>query len=174
MSAHGRPRQTSAAIRGFKIWFGGIFLAIGLVGLVVGIVLYLVLGPSFGRAGATWGIVAAPLGLGVAFSALGGTFAVLGLLQLRKEQRLRQFGTTTEAQVVAVEPTGTRVNGRRLWHVRYTYEDLNGASHRGESGYLEAEDAQSYQIGETVFVLYDPASPATNIWLGRSDVSEQT
>jgi hypothetical protein len=173
MSAYGQPRRPSAAIRGFKIWFGGIFLTIGLVGLLVAIVLYLVLGQTFGRAGEIWAFIAAPLGLGVSFSALGGTFVVLGVLQLRKEHRLRQFGTTTEAKVVEVEPTGTRVNGRRLWHVRYTYEDLHGAAHRGESGYLESEDAQSYRIGETVYVLYDPASPASSAWLGREDVSEQ-
>jgi hypothetical protein len=174
MSANGAPRRSSAAIRGFKIWFGGIFLTLGLVGLLAAITLYLVLGQTFGRAGEIWAFIAAPLGLGISFSVLGGTFVLLGVSQIRKEQRLREHGTTTEATVVEVEPTGTRVNGRRLWHVRYTYEDLHGATHRGESGHLESEDAQSYRIGETVFVLYDPASPATSAWLGRSDVSEQS
>jgi hypothetical protein len=174
VSANGQPRRTSAAIRGFKIWFGGIFLAIGLVSLLAAIGLYVAFGQTLGRFGEIWAVIAAPLGLGIAFSALGGTFTLLGVLQMRKEQRLRQVGTTTEARVVEVEPTGTRVNGRRLWHVRYTYTDLNGGAHRGVSGHLEAEDAQSYGIGETAYVLYDPASPATSAWLGREAVAEQT
>jgi Protein of unknown function (DUF3592) len=173
VSFDGQPPRTSAAIRGFKLWFGGIFLTIGLVALLIAGVLYLVLGVSLGMGDLVWAFIGAPLGIGVAFTALGGTYVWLGVRQRRTTQRPLQFGTTTEATVTAIEMTGTRVNRRRLWHVLYTYEDMYGAVHTGESRYLSAEEAQSYRLGETVFVRYDLTSPATNAWLGREEWPEQ-
>lgn len=165
-------RRTSTTIRRFKVWFGGIFLAVGMVALLGAIASYLLLAQMIGRDGLIWAFIAAPVGIGVSFSALGGTFIWLGVKQARTEQQLRQFGTTTEATVVAIERTGARVNRRRLWHIQYTYEDLHGTIHPGESGYLEADEAHSFKVGETVLVRYDPASPATSIWLSREDLSE--
>jgi hypothetical protein len=173
MSAEWEPQRTSVATRRFKVWFGGIFLTIGLLALLVAAIVYLVLSQVLEMGALIWAFIGAPLGLGVSFSALGGTFIWLGLRQARKEQRLRQFGTTIEGTVVAIEPTGTRVNRRVLWHVRYTYQDMNGATHDGESGYLSADEAQSYVIGDTVLVRYDPASPATSAWVGREESTEQ-
>jgi hypothetical protein len=173
MSAEWQPQRTSAATRRFKVWFGGIFLTIGLVALIVAAIVYLVLSQVLGMGALIWAFIGAPLALGVSFSALGGTFVWLGVRQARQEERLRQFGTTTEGTVIAIEPTGTRVNRRRLWHVRYTYHDLHGTTQEGESGYLNAEEARRYQSGDTVLVRYDPASPATSAWIGREDLSEQ-
>jgi hypothetical protein len=173
VSFDGQPRRTSAAIRSFKLWFGGIFLTIGLVGLLVASVLYLVLAVSLGMGDLIWAFIGAPLVIGVAFTALGGTYVWLGLRERRAAQRLLLSGTTTEATVTAIEMTATRVNHRRLWHVLYTYEDMYGVVHTGESGYLSAEEAQSYRLGETVFVRYDPTSPATSAWLGREEWPEQ-
>ena len=85
VSPNGQPRRTSAAIRGFKIWFGGIFLAIGVVSLLAAIGIYLLFGQSFGRVDEIWAFIAAPLGLGLSFSALGGTFVALGVAQTRQE-----------------------------------------------------------------------------------------
>jgi hypothetical protein len=158
-------------MRRFKIWFGAIFLTIGIVALLVGSIVFVGLWLSLGIGELIWAFVGAPLAIGVVFSALGGTYVWLGVRQLRKEQRLLQFGTTTEATIVEIEMTGTRVNRRRLWHIRYTYEDMYGAAHAGESGYLSAEDAQSYRVGGTAFVRYDPSNPSTSVWLGREERS---
>jgi hypothetical protein len=170
MSTDRQPPRTSGALRRFKIWFGAIFLTIGIVALLVGSIVFVVLRVSLDLGDLVWAFVGAPFALGVAFTALGGTFVWLGLQQLRREQRLLQFGTTTEATIVEIEMTATRVNRRRLWHIRYTYEDMYGVAHAGESGYLSAEDAQSYRVGGTAFVRYDPSSPSTSIWLGREEL----
>ena len=114
-------------------------------------------------------VIAAPVGVGVSFSALGGTFMYFGLRRARLEERLLQVGTTAEATIVAIERTGTRVNRRHLWRGRYVYDDMLGAVYQGESGYLSAEDAQSYLIGEKAFIRYDPERPASSIWLGREE-----
>jgi hypothetical protein len=170
MSTAGQPPRTPGAMRRFKIWFGAIFLTLGIVALLIGSVGFVTLRPLLGIGEQIWAYVGAPFALGIAFSILGGTFVWLGVQQLRKEQRLLRFGTTTEATIVEIEMTGTRVNRRRLWHIRYTYDDMYGVAHAGESGYLTAEDAQSYRVGGTAFVRYDPSSPSTSIWLGREEL----
>jgi hypothetical protein len=173
MSTDRRARGTSPAIRRFEIWFGGIFLTIGIVALLAGTVVYLALhdDPLLGRD--IWAFIGAPLAIGVMFSLLGGAFVLRGLAKVRRAERLLQSGTVAEATVVAVEPTSTRVNRRMLWHVRYRYEDLTGGAHRGESGYLEPEEAQSFHVGDRVFVRYDPAHPATSAWIGREELPGQ-
>ena len=91
MSAEWQPRRTSATTRRFKVWFGGIFLTIGLVALLIALIVYLVLSQVLGMGALIWAFIGAPLGVGVSFSALGGMFVWLGLRQARTEQRLRQF-----------------------------------------------------------------------------------
>jgi hypothetical protein len=169
MSSARQPPRTSAAIKRFEVWFGGIFFTIGLAALAVGSVLFLRLGTR----GDALAYLGAPLGVGTIFTLLGGVFLVRGLQQARKEARLLQSGTTTEAIVSSIEPTNTRVNRRMLWRVRYSYEDLNGVIHAGDSGYRTAEDAQSYRVGERVFIRYDPEQPSASIWLGREELPEQ-
>jgi hypothetical protein len=173
VSANWQPRRTTPAIRRFQVWFGAIFLTIGIVALVAAAIVSLALGGQPGMRDVIWAFLGAPLAVGVLFSLVGGTFVLRGLTQVRKEQRLLQVGTVAEATVVAIEPTATRVNRRLLWHVRYSYEDLVGAIHTGTSGYLEPEDAQSYKVGDRAFVRYDPASPATSAWLGREELPGQ-
>lgn len=155
--------------RRFWIWFGGIFLAVGVACLVAGLMLALVLYFVVGTGEAAGPVFVVPFILGMVFSAVGGSFMLVGLRRLRTDRRLREFGTTTEATIVAIERTGVRVNQRYLWRARYTYDDLNGVARYGDSGYLSADDAHRYTIGEQVFVRYDPADPATSSWLGRED-----
>jgi hypothetical protein len=153
----------------FNIWFGGIFLAVGAVSLVVAAILAVVLRNVVGLPDAAWEAMAAPSAVGIGFSLFGGAIMAVGLRRRRIDQRLRAFGTTTEATVVGIEQTGVRVNRRRLWRVRYTFIDLSGAEQRGDSGYLSSEEAHSYIVGEQVLVRYDPADPTMSAWLGREE-----
>jgi hypothetical protein len=163
-------------VRRVNVWFGAIFLTIGLVAATIGTIVlvtsawqHLLDGDAKAQQ-AVWSVVAAPLGIGAAFSILGGVFVVLGLREARREARIFQTGTTTEGTVVDLERTGTRVNRRYLWKIRYAYDDLTGVSHEGKSGYLSAEDAHSYRVGEQAYVRYDPQQPSSSIWLGRDDL----
>ena len=165
-------RRTSPALRRFQVWFGGIFLTIGLVALAAASAIWLLLHDDPRTRGTIWAFLGAPLALGTMFTLFGAVFVLRGLRKVRTQERLRQFGTTIEATVVAVEPTSTRVNRQQLWHVRYTYADLSGAPHRGESGYLAPEDARSYQVGGQALIRYDPEHPSTSVWLGRDDLLE--
>jgi hypothetical protein len=163
--------RTSKFVKRFEVWFGGIFLAIGLGAPLVATVLFLVLGDDPGMGSRIWAFLLSPLTIGTIFTALGATYLRRGLRQARKEERLLLHGTTTEATVTSIEETNTRVNRRPLWRVSYVYDDLHGTPQEGQSGYLSGEDAQSYRIGEQVFVRYDPAEPSASIWLGREDRS---
>jgi len=158
--------------RHFDIWFGGIFFLIGTAALGVAVALF-VFWPRIradrpGRRN-RWTVMAAPLICGLVFTLVGGGFMGYGIQQYQVEQRLLASGVTEWATVVDIERTGTRVNGQYLWQIRYEYRDPFGRIHEGSSGYLDRREAQSYRIGETVYVRYDPAAPATSIWLGRQD-----
>lgn len=169
MSARYPPRGTATYLKRFHVWFGGIFLGVGLVALLVAAVVFLVVRRDPELGATIWAFLGAPLGVGTAFSILGGTFMAIGTRQARKEERLRESGTTTAASIVTIEPTNSRVNRRYLWHILYTYEDMHGTTHQGNSGFLSAEDAQSYRIGEQVFSRYDPERPSESIWPGREE-----
>jgi Protein of unknown function (DUF3592) len=157
------------AVKHFDIWFGGLFLLIGVIALIVGAGVGIVFIRKPPRQRSTWVFLALPMSLGLVFTTLGGVFAGNGLAAYQLEQRLLASGVTTRARVVEVERTNTRLNGRYLWQVRYEYRDPTGRAHEGISGYLERIEAQSYQIGDQAFVRYDPAEPSASIWLGRED-----
>lgn len=165
MSRYQAPQGTGKSVRNFDTWFGAIFLGTGLVVLAFGLLLFRILDANPG--GGAWFALVVPSILGTVFLVIGGYFFRHGLEKSQREQRLRASGTMIEATVVAVEPTGTTINERRLWHVRYVYTAHTGNEYEGESGYLEAVEAQSYRVGERVSVLYDPEDPAQSAWVGR-------
>jgi hypothetical protein len=169
MSADQGPRRTSTAVRQFNVWFGAIFLIIGLVALLIGASVFLSLRGVPGMGNEIGAFLGAPLGVGTVFSLLGGTFMAIGLRRASQERRLLLSGTTGEATVTSVESTNTRINRRRLWHVRYTYTDMIGGVYEGDSGYLSAEEAQSYHVGERTFIRYDPNQASASVWLGRDE-----
>lgn len=158
-------------VKHFDLVFGGIFAAIGLVALIAGAVTCVVFARRPPRQRTTWVFVFLPLGLGILFTSIGGFWGGSAVNQLQVEERLRASGVTIRAKVIDVERTGSRLNGRYLWQVRYEYYDASGRSYEGVSGYLERVDAQRFSIGEQVFVRYDPAQPSASIWLGREDVA---
>ena len=170
MSGRPPPGSSASRYKRFDLIFGGVFLGIGIVALLVGSLLYLFLHDDPSIKAPILAIVAAPLGVGTVFSILGGTFVSLGLRQLRKETHLLQAGTTTEATIVAIERTGTRVNNQRLWHIRYVYDDMIGGTYEGVSGHLAPDDAQSFRLGEKAFIRYDPQRPSSSMWLGREEL----
>jgi hypothetical protein len=164
----GQPR-TPRFFRRFELFFGRLFLAIGGAALLMAAILFLMLRDDPGMGSRIWAFLLSPLTLGVIFVAVGASYLRRGLRRARKEERLRQHGTTTEATVTAIEVTNTRVNRHPLWRVRYVYEDLHGASHAGDDSYLSADEAQSYRVGEQALIRYDPALPSESIWLGREE-----
>jgi hypothetical protein len=153
----------------FEIWFGGIFLVLGLLALLAFAGLYL----AFARIARVrpyrWAFLGAPLIIGVVFTLIGVGFAGYGILEQQTEERLRATGTVARATVTDVERTYTRINGRYQWRARYQYQDQAGRTYQGSSTLLSPGQAQTWKPGDEAFIRYDPAAPATSIWLGRED-----
>jgi hypothetical protein len=158
-------------VKHFDLVFGAIFGSIGMVALVAGAVMCAVFVRRPPKERTTWLFVCLPLGIGILFTGIGGFWGGGAWNQIQLEERLRASGVTVRATVVEVERTGSRLNGRHLWRVRYEYQDPTGAFHEGVSGYLERIEAQRFSIGERVYVRYDPARPSASVWLGREDVA---
>jgi len=156
-------------VKDFDVLFGGIFVAVGVIAMLVGggLGVYFIRRPPRRRSALLFLLL--PLVLGLSFTTIGGVFASNGLARQELEQRLLTSGVSARARVVEIERTGTRLNGRYLWHVRYEYHDASGRAYEGFSGYLERIDAQSYQIGDQAFIRYNPAQPSASIWVGRDD-----
>src|SRR6188768_4275352 len=153
----------------FEIWFGGLFVVLGLIALVVAGLLYVAFGRGARRHPNLWAILGAPLIIGAVFTVIGSGFAGYGVWELQTEERLRATGTVARATVTEVERTSTRINGRSQWRARYEYQDQAGRTHQGSSRLLSPGQAQTWRPGDQALIRYDPADPATSIWLGRDD-----
>ncbi len=135
--------------------FGAIWLVAGVGFIVIGSV----------QALRDRNLLAFPL-IGVIIAAVGAVLLRRGLLQVRREQRLRRVGVPAEATITAVEETNFRYNRVRQWIVRYRYVDRTGQMHEGKSGYLNPEEAEIWEVGQTARVLFDPERPSESMWFG--------
>lgn len=146
----------------FEIWFGGMFVAMGLIGFAIGGGLY----AAYGRASHLRAVLGAPLIIGAIFATVGSGFVGYGLWQWRVERHALEHGTTVVAFVRGPEQTQVRVNGRNLWRVRYQYPDQTGRPHEGSSGLMDADEAQLWHEAGLALVRYDPDHPSDSVWLG--------
>ena len=157
----------------FEVWFGGLFLGLGLLALLVAGLLYVALAPNVRTRSKLWAVLGAPIGIGIVFSLVGAGIAGYGLTELQKEERLRATGTLTHATVTELERTSTRVNGRSQWRAHYEYRDQAGRTHQGASSLLSPGQVQMWSPGDQALIRYDPADPTTSIWLGREEPEVQ-
>jgi hypothetical protein len=153
----------------FEVWFGALFLVLGLIALGIAGVLYLAFGRDPRMRLMRWAFLAAPLGIGVIFSLIGAGFMGYGLWEVQTERHILANGTSVRATVLQPEQTYTRVNGRYLWRVRYQYVDQTGRAHEGSSGLMSNAEALTWRPGDQAFVRYDPARPSSSVWLGHED-----
>lgn len=154
----------------FEIWFGGLFLAMGLFALLIAGILYVALARQARIRPYRWAFLGAPLGIGISFMLIGAGIAGYGIVELQTEERLRSTGTVAQATIREVERTSTRVNGRFQYRARYEYQDSAGRTHQGSSTLLTPGQAQTWRPGDQAIIRYDPQQPATSIWLGRDEI----
>ncbi|HUG56283.1 MAG TPA: DUF3592 domain-containing protein [Candidatus Limnocylindrales bacterium] len=129
---------------------------------------YLARDPETNRvAGADgWLLVGITLGLGGVLVALGGVLFLAALRRLLLQRRLWRSGLRTEGQVIGVEETNVRFNGRQMWRFRYRYVDQLGQGQTGKSGYLSFAQATAWQAGDRGEVRYDAEHPERSLWAG--------
>src|SRR5688500_17955628 len=91
--------RTPRHVRRFELFFGRLFLAIGLGALLVAATLFLTLRADPAMGHRIWAFLISPLTVGVIFLAIGLAYLRREPRQARREERLLQHGTTTEAIV---------------------------------------------------------------------------
>jgi hypothetical protein len=106
--------------------------------------------------------------IGLVTAGVGGVLFGRALRGVLRARRLMASGVDATGTVTAVEGTDVSFNRRPQFRVRYSYRDASGATHDGDSGYLEWEEASTYSEGETVAIRYDAARRDESLWLGRA------
>jgi len=109
----------------------------------------------------------------VSFTVLGGFFTSLGgfiLLRARSRLRIREQvqreGATTEATVVELRWANIRINRIQQCLLRYRYQDDRGTIHTGTE-HLSPDEADTWKVGDTGRVRYDPRRPNRSVWIGK-------
>jgi hypothetical protein len=148
--------------RGFWIFFGGIWLAVGLAWLVGSLVAM----AFFGGAGEDPALLWAFAGVGFVLSAAGGGIVVRAVRRGARAKRLMSAGIRLDATVVDVRLARIRINRQPRWVVRYRYVYSAGQDYEGESPALPAELARQWRPGDTAAIVADPRRPGDSLWLG--------
>lgn len=168
------------ARRSFFLLFGGIWLLLGSVFLVVGISIGLdergllpvarqqpsqVENPTVEarKDNAPWPIFAV---IGVFFGGIGGFLFFREIGRIRYRARLCESGETTQGTVTAIEETSVRINKVRQWRLRYRYRDHFGQEHDGKTSYLAPRVAQSWSQGQGGEVRFEREAPGRSLWIG--------
>ena len=146
--------------RSLPVMAGGILLFVG--GLLTTIALV-----AWFREGSRDKVVFLAIVLGASVSLLlgGAAVAARGLRQVAEARRLARDGKRADGTVLAVRGSRMTVDNRTQLIVRYRYRDQAGGAHEGDSWPLSPDEGWSE--GDTGVVRYDPAHPATSLWIGR-------
>jgi hypothetical protein len=105
------------------------------------------------------------LGVTLAVAAAGVYVLVRGLRQVGVARRLMRDGVRVEGRVLAVRASNMTVNHRTQVIVRFRYRDRDGQAREGDS--WPVEPGEGWSPGDTGVVCYDPADPASALWIGR-------
>jgi Protein of unknown function (DUF3592) len=107
------------------------------------------------------------LALGIAFGGLGGGALALALYARRRRARLMRDGLSVTGVVVAVEPSGVRVNKVPQMRIRFRFRDPAGRERQGASQTMPPGEASRWKPGDTGEVRFDALNPDDNVWIGE-------
>jgi hypothetical protein len=105
------------------------------------------------------------LGITLAVAATGVCVLARGLRQVGVARRLMRDGVRVPGEVLAVRASNMTVNHRTQVIVRFRYRDRGGQAHEGDS--WPVEPGEGWSPGDSGIVCYDPAHPASALWVGR-------
>ena len=75
------------------------------------------------------------------------------------DRTLDQRGLRAIGMPIAVESTQSRVNGRKVQEIRYSFKDRTGASHTASVGSVDEAMIARARAGEPLPIEYDPEEP---------------
>ena len=82
-------------------------------------------------------------------------------------RRLVREGTNVDGSVSAVFPGNLWINNVQQWRIRYSFSDMRGKEHSGESDHMPRQQAEAWKAGDRARILYDRERPDLNFWVGR-------
>ena len=147
--------------RVFWLFFGGIFLAVGLAFLFAAAGVNLFADPQQLDGAPSWVFALA----GLAASGFGGFILRKTLLDRAREKRLMERGLPVAATVTDVHRSRIEINRRSRWYVAYRY-DYGGRKLTGESHSSPAEWVLDFKPGDAVQIKVDPAKPEDSLFMG--------
>jgi len=106
------------------------------------------------------------------FPIVGGVFVLYGFTTGTRALSLLANGCLTEGKFEGKEPTGVRINRRRVYRMIFSYQANDGRTYRTESRTHETEKLEDDELEQ---LIYDPSAPSNAILLdklpGNLDVS---
>jgi hypothetical protein len=147
--------------RGFWLFFGGIFFAVG-VGFLLGAAGVNVFADPNQLDGAPAWVFALA---GLAASGFGGFIVRRALLDRAREKRLMRTGVPVSATVRDVRRSRVEINRRSRWYVCYRYE-YDGRKLTGESHSMAGEWVADFKPGDAVQIKVDPGRPEDSLFMG--------
>jgi len=147
--------------RSFWLFFGGIFLAVGVAFLFGAAGVNLFADPKQLDGAPSWVFALA----GLAASGFGGFILRRTLLDRAREKRLMNEGMAVRATVTDVHRSRIEINRRSRWYVAYRYE-YGGRKLTGESHSLPAEWVLDFKPGDAVQIKVDPRKPEDSLFMG--------
>jgi hypothetical protein len=149
----------------FWIFFGGIWLLVGLGFFVSSLFGILFVDPSTAdNPGLLWVFFAA----GLVITLVGGYVVRRALMTAARDKRLQRSGIQVTATVTDIRRSPIDINRQARWHVLYRYEYSTGRAFEGKSRALAGDAVQGFQPGDQVLVKVDPRQPGESLFLGRA------
>jgi len=149
----------------FWVFFGGIWLIVGLGFAALSLGLLLFVDPAdMNDPGLLWGFF--PFGL--ILTAVGGTIVRRAQATAARDKRLRESGIQLTATVSDIRRSPIDINRQARWHVLYRYEYTAGHRLEGKSRALSSAAVEGLRPGDPVLVKVDPKRPEDSLFLGTA------
>lgn len=163
-----RKGRVGAAMGGdskFWVFFGGIWLVVGLGFAVISLGALLFVDPAaMDEPGLLWVF----LPVGVVLAAVGGYIVRRALATAARDKRLMRSGIQLTATVTDVRRSPVDINRQARWHVHYRYEYSTGRNFEGRSRALPGDAVEGYRPGGEVLIKVDPRHPEESLFLGTA------
>ena len=147
----------------FWFLFGGLWLLIGVLFVVVSLGVMLFADPaSMNKGVPLWAFAL----VGLVACTGGGFILVRARLAAAHDRRQMETGKQLSATVVEISRSLISVNRQPRWHVVYRYQD-GGRTLQGKSHMLTADAVEDFKPGDRVNIKIDPQKPEDSLFLGK-------
>jgi hypothetical protein len=147
----------------FWLFFGGIWLVVGLCFVAASLGVNLFADPEQLNDGTPLWVFAA---VGIVAAGAGGAVVYLRRQSAARDRQLMQTGVPVMATVIDIRRSRIDINREARWHVRYRYQYMSEGPLESESRALAGDAVQGFRPGDQVRIKVDPRRPNETLFLG--------